>query len=181
MFHLTMPSEGSPVAAIRRAAEVFLDHLQNIGAATAIEISTSSEGEDAIKWTDELDAKRVAQRLEMYSDTTCIKVRCDLHCVGDDDRELVIPNGMLFWSQLAELTSPPDERIEITISLNTDVYMATSWGDDRDNQALAVRNFPRFNAFLANYLRDTNSTVDEFSADDYPGQVDFMGIHLPAS
>ena len=47
MFHLTMPSEGSPVAAIRRAAEVFLDHLQNIGAATAIEISTSSEGEDA--------------------------------------------------------------------------------------------------------------------------------------
>jgi hypothetical protein len=77
------------------------------------------------------------------------------------------------------LTSSPDEPIEIAIVLNTDVYVATSWGDDRDNRALAVDNAPRFNAFLAYYLRDTGATLDEVSADDYPGQVDVTGIRLP--
>jgi hypothetical protein len=174
-----MPSGGEPVAAIGRATEVFLGHLPSIGDVTMIEISTRAEGEDAIKWTGELDARRVAQRLEAHPDTTCLKVRCDLRGVGADDRDLVIPDGMLFWSQLAELTSPPDEPIEITISLNTDVYVATSWGDVRDNRALAGRNAPRFNAFLAQFVGNTGATVDQYSADDYDGQVAITGIRLP--
>jgi hypothetical protein len=98
MFHLKMPSGSAPVAAINRATEVFLDHLPSVGAVTMIEVSTRAEGEDAFKWTDEFAAKRVAQRLEAHLDTTCIKVRCDLRCVGTDGRDFVIQNGMLFWS-----------------------------------------------------------------------------------
>ena len=54
-------------------------------------------------------------------------------------------------------------------------------GDDRDNQALAARNALTSMPSWVSYLRDTGATVDEFSAGDYPGQVDVMGIHLLTS
>jgi hypothetical protein len=181
MFHLTMASAGRPVDAMIRATLEFLHHQRSIGAATAIELSTRKAGEDAIKWMDELDSEGVVRRLAAHPDITCIKVRCELRCVGSDDREFVIPNGMLFWSQLADLTSPPDEPIEIALSLNTGVYVPKSWGDDRNNRDLAMRNAPRFNAFLDHYLGDSGATVDDVSADDYPGQIGITGIRLSAS
>jgi hypothetical protein len=178
MFHLTMPSAGDPVAAMTQATSALLTNLPSIGLATTVELSTRSKGEDAIKWTNEIDAPSVALRLQAYPDLTGAKIRVSLRCLGSDDQVFAIENGLLFWTQLAEPDSPPDEPIEITLSLNTDVYMATSWGDERDNRALAARNAPRFNAFLQAYARDTDATVEDFSADDYPGQVDAAGLVL---
>lgn len=178
MFHLTMPSAGEPAAAMTQATTALLANLSTIGIATEIELSTRSKGEDAIEWANEIDAQSVASRLRAYPDLTGAKIRVALRCLDRDDQVFTIENGLLFWTQLAELDSPPDEPIEITLSLNTDVYMATSWGDDRNNRALAARNAPRFNAFLQAYVRDTDATVEDFSADDYPGQVDAAGLLL---
>jgi hypothetical protein len=126
-----------------------------------------------------LDASHVAERLETYPDITRVFVTCDLRCEDDDGRELVIPGGLSFWVQLAEDDSPPDEPLEVNLTLDTDVYLARSWGEDRDNRALAARNAPRFNRFLAGFLRVTGAAVESVSADDYRGQVDATGIVLP--
>jgi hypothetical protein len=181
MFHIAMPSRGAPAAAIRHATEVFLEQVTAIGVARDVEVSTRSGGEGAHAWSDVVDGKRLAQRLEAYPDVTGVLVRCDLHCEDRDGRSFVIPAGMTLWAQLAEIDAPPDEPLEINVTLDTDVYLARSWGDDRDNHDLAVRNAPRFNRFLANLLRDTAASVESVSADDYRAQVDATGIVVPAT
>jgi hypothetical protein len=179
MFHLAMPSRGEPVVSIRRATEALLDQVNLIGAAREVEVSTRSGGESAHEWSDALDGNQIAQRLEGYPDVTAVLVRCDLHCEDRHASKFVIPAGMTFWAQLAEIDSPADEPLELNITLDTDVYVAKSWGDNRDNRELAVRNAPRFNRFLVNLLRDTGATVESVSADDYRGQVEATGIVLP--
>ena len=179
MFHLAMPSRGKPAASIRRATKALLDEVRLIGAAREVEVSTRSGGESAHEWSDALDGNLIAQRLEAYPDVTAVLVRCDLHCEDLHAREFVIPAGMTFWAQLAEIDSPAEEPLELNVTLDTDVYVAKSWGDDRDNRELALRNAPRFNRFLINLLRATGATVDSVSADDYRGQVEATGIVLP--
>ncbi|HWU88161.1 MAG TPA: hypothetical protein VN253_12830 [Kofleriaceae bacterium] len=179
MFHLTMPSGGTPLTAIRCATVVFLEQVKTIGIATSVEVSTRSGGEDALTWKGVLDGPRVGQRLEAYPDTTRVLVTCDLRCEDSDGREFTISDGLTFWGQLAEDDSPPDEPLEINLTLDTDVYLPKSLGEDRDNRVLAARNAPRFNRFLASFLRETGATVESVSAGDYRGQVDATGIVLP--
>jgi hypothetical protein len=179
MFHLAMPSSGTPADAIRRATAVFLEQVKLVGAARDVEVSTRAGGEAAHAWSDVGDGGQVARRLEAYPDVTGVLVRCDLQCDDRDGGRFVIPAGLTWWVQLAEIDSPPDEPIELNVTLDTDVYLAHSWGDDRDNRELAARNAPRFNRFLAQLLRDTGAHVESVSADDYRGQVDAAGIVLP--
>jgi hypothetical protein len=180
MFHLAMPSRGQPVASIRLATNVFLEAVKIIGVAREVEVSTRSGGEGAHEWSDVIDGPQIAQRLEAYPDITAVLIRCDLHCEDRDASRLAIPSGMTFWVQLVEVDSHPDAPLEMNVTLDADVYVAKSWGDDRDNRDLAQRNAPAFNRFLANLLRDTGATVESVSAEDYRGQVDATGIVLPA-
>jgi hypothetical protein len=179
MFHLAMPSRGEPATSIRRATAVFFEHVNIVGAPRKVEVSTRSGGEGAYEWSDVVDGDQIAQRLEEHADVTALLVRCDLHC-EDRHSGFVIPLGMTFWIQLAEIDSPPEEPLELNVTLDTDIYVAGSWGDDRDNRALASRNAPSFNRFLASLLRETGATVESVSAGDYREQVDATGIVLPA-
>jgi len=181
MFHLAMPSQAAPAAAIGRATTTFLGHVTMIGAAHEVEVSTRSGGEDALTWRDTGDRQQIEQRLEALADVTAVLVRCDLQCEDRNGGSFVIPLGLTFWVQLAEVDSDPDEPLELNVTLDTDVYLARTWGDDRDNRELAMRNAPRFNRFLATLLRDTGATVESVSADDYRGQVDATGIVLPTA
>src|SRR3954464_6109567 len=127
MFHVTMPSGGKPVVAIRRATATLLASVRRIGAAREMAVSGRSGGEDACTWRDMDDGKQIAQRLETLADITAALVRCDLHCEDRDDGRFVVPGGMTFWVQLAEIDSDPDEPLEINVTLDTDVYVARSW------------------------------------------------------
>jgi len=180
MFHLTMPSNAAPAAAIRRATAVFLDHVALVGAVQEVEVSTRSGGEYFQEWTDIMDSQDVVRRLERYPDLTAVQVRCDLRCEDSRGGSLEIPGGLTFWVQLAEVDSPPEDPVELNLTLDTDVYLPTSWGNDRDNRELAARNAPRFNLLLARLLRETGAHVESVSAEDYRGQVDATGILLPA-
>jgi hypothetical protein len=180
MFHLSMPSSGEPGASIRRATASFLEQVKLVGAASEAEVSTRADGEGAHVWTDRLEGGEISRRLAGCPDVTAVLVRCELRCEGRNGETFVIPGGLTFWVQLAEIDSDPDEPLEINVTLDTDVYVARSWGDDRDNRELAMRNAPRFNRFLAGLLRDTGATVESVSAEDYRGQVDATGFVLPA-
>ena len=180
MFHLAMPSDGLPLAAIRRAAATFLEQVALIGAAREVDVSTRSGGESAHTWRDVGSRSEIVQRLELLADVTAVLVRCDLQCEDRSGGSFVIPAGLTFWAQLADIDADPDEAIELNVTLDTDVYVARSWGTDRDNRELAMRNAPRFNRFLAELLRDTGATVESVSADDYRGEVDAAGFVLPA-
>lgn len=181
MFHLAMPSGGQPAAAIRRAVASFLEHAAEIGAAQEMDVSTRAGGESAHTWRDVGDSAAITQRLEAFADLTAVLVRCDLQCEGRDGGSFVIPAGLTFWAQLADIDADPDEPIELNVTLDTDVYLARTWGDVRDNRELAMRNAPRFNRFLADLLRSTAATVESVSADDYPGQLDATGVVLPTA
>jgi hypothetical protein len=180
MFHLTMPSNAEPAAAIRRATAAFLDQVGLIGAAGEVDVSTRAGGEYAQEWTDIVDIKDVVRRLEKYPDVTAVQIRCDLRCEDSCGARFEIPGGLTFWVQLAEVDSPPEDPLDLNLTLDTDVYLPMSWGDDRDNRELAARNAPRFNLLLAHLLRETGATVESVSAEDYRGQVDATGVLLPA-
>jgi hypothetical protein len=180
MFHLTMPSNLVPAAAIRRATATFLDQVALIGVAREVDVSTRSGGEYAHEWTDIVDSQDVVQRLDGYPDVTAVQIRCDLRCEDRHGGSFEIPGSLTFWVQQAEVDSPPEDPLELNLTLDTDIYVVRSWGDDRDNRELAARNAPRFNLFLTRLLRETGAAVDSVSADDYQGQVDATGILLPA-
>jgi hypothetical protein len=72
----------------------------------------------------------------------------------------------------------PDEPLEMTVALDTDIYLDRTWGEIRDNRVLAERNAPLFNQFLARLRYDTGAVIESVSADDYPGQVDETGMVL---
>lgn len=179
MFHLTMPSHNDPVRAMRQATGEFIAELPVIGRPRSIVASTVVGGEHANTWTGELDAARVTFLLEACSDLTRVQVTCDLCCEGADGDVFAIPAGLTFWVQLAENDSRTDDPLEMTLVLDTDIYLAQTWGEDRDNRALAERNAPAFNRFLARLRRSTGAVVESVSADDYQGQVDENGIVLP--
>lgn len=178
MFHLAMPSSAAPAAAIRRAVEVFIHQVTSVGTVREVKVSTRAGGEDAEEWKVAGDEREIVQRLAECADVTAVLARCDLRCEDRDGEAFIIPGGLTFWVQLAEIDSPPEEPLEINVTLDTDVYIPKTWGDDRDNRELAMRNAPRFNRFLDALVRETGALIDSVSADDYPGQVDANGIVL---
>lgn len=176
MFHLTMPSNADSAAAIRRASAAFMDDVAAIGTPCNVAVSTRSGGEYAAEWTGVTDSTELARRLEHYADVTGVEIGCDLHCEDRGGGSFVIRSGLGFWVRLAEVDSPPDEPLELNVTLDTDVYLSKTWGEDRDNRELAALNAPRFNRFLVGLVRDTGATIESVSADDYPDQVNASGV-----
>ena len=178
MFHLTAQSGGDPVAVMQRVAAAFVTGVPAIGVARSMSVSTHVGGEDAHEWDGVIGAAEIAQ-LAAHRDLTRFTMDCDLRCEDTEGHELVIRDGLTFWVQLAELDSPPTDPLEVTLALDADIYIAHSWGEDRDNRALAAINAPIFNRFLERLLRETGAVVESVSATGYKGQVDKTGIVLP--
>ena len=77
MFHLTVPSSGDPVLAMRSTTIGFVAQLPAIGPAFAMTVSTRADGEDAHEWTGEMDMVRVSALLRAHSDLTGVLLTCD--------------------------------------------------------------------------------------------------------
>ena len=178
MFHLDMPTGGRPSESIIRASRVFLDKVGAIGSATIMEVSTHAGGENAFTWTDLANGVAIADRLAAHAELWRVSVSSDLRIETMDHGELVLYRAMRFWAQTIEDDSPPDAPIELTLVLDTDIYLARTWGDERDNRALASLNAPRFNRFFMSFLSETGAQVDSISDDDYHGQLDETGVCL---
>jgi hypothetical protein len=172
-FNLKIPQRGSPAAQLANATSIILENAHTVGNLIYASLSTLSEGEDAVEWdAGEPETKAIIRAVQEHTDAARVELTFDLRCRGADDVEFVIARGMDCWIERGSLTDPDAAGpLEITISLDTDVYSPVTWGQERDNSSLAARNAPLFNQFLWAVRERTGASVGPVHAEDYAGQV----------
>jgi len=172
-FNLKIPQHGTPAFLLASATSIVLQNAHTIGNLTYASLSTLSEGEDAIEWhTSELETLAIVRTVQEHADAARVELTFDLRCRGLDGGEFVIAHGMDCWIERNSLSEPNANRLlEITISLDTDIYSAVTWGQDRDNRSLSARNAPLFNQFLLAVRQGTGALVGPVHAEDYADQV----------
>ena len=172
-FNLKIPQHGSPAIQLANVTAILLENARTIGSLIYASLSTLGEGEDAVEWgADELEAKAIIRAVQDHTDAARVELTFDLRCRDADDIEFVIARGMDCWIERGSLVDPSAPvPLEITISLDTDVYSAVTWGQERDNHSLAARNAPLFNQFLLAVREGTGASVGSVHAEDHAGQV----------
>jgi hypothetical protein len=69
-----------------------------------------------------------------------------------------------------------DFAVFLTFFLNVDIYSPLTWGEMRDNQALATLNGPLLTRFLKRLEQDMPAQFGGVIADDYAGLVGRYGF-----
>src|SRR5512140_2076409 len=141
-FNLKIPQHGSLAVQLANATSIILENARTVGNLTYASLSTLSEGEDVVEWNaGEPETKAIIRAVQEHTDVARVELTFDLRCRDVDDVEFVIAHGMDCWIERGSLTDPnATHPLEITISLDTDVYSPVTWGQDRDNRSLAARN-----------------------------------------
>jgi len=172
-FNLKIPQHGSLAVQLANATSIILENARTIGNLTYASLSTLSEGEDAVEWgAGEPETKAIIRAVQEHTDAARVELTFDLRCRGADGVEFVIAGGMDCWIEKGSLTDPnATDPLELTISLDTDVYSPVTWGQERDNRSLAARNAPVFNQFLLAVRERTGASVGPVHAEGYAGQV----------
>jgi hypothetical protein len=172
-FSLKIPQCGGQAVQMANATSVVLEHARAIGDLTYASLSTLREGEDAVEWNSgELEAVAILRAVQESADAARVELTFDLRCRGADGAEFVIASGMDCWIERSSLSDPnASGPMEITISLDTDVYSEVTWGEERDNRLLSACNAPLFNQFMSAVRQRTGAVVGSVHADDYAGQV----------
>lgn len=172
-FNLKIPQHGSPAVQLANATSIILENAHIVGSLTYASLSTLSEGEDAVEWdVGELETQAIIRAVQEHTDTARVELTFDLRCRDTNDVEFVIARGMDCRIERGSLVDPnATDPLEITISLDTDVYSPVTWGQERDNRSLAARNAPLFNQFLLAVRARTAASVGPVHAEDYAGQV----------
>lgn len=179
-FNLKIPHRGSPADQLANVTLIILENVHTVGNLVYASLSTFSEGEDAVEWdTGETETKAIIRAVQEHTDAARVELTFDLRCRGADDIEFVITRGMDCWIERGSLTDPnAADPFEITISLDTDVYSTVTWGKERDNRSVAIRNAPLFNQFLLTVREKTGASAGAVHAEDYAGQVGPDGFKL---
>ena len=147
-----------------------------IGVVSSASLSTFAEGEDAFEWREPAPMQ-VRQSLVEHQTAARLWFTIELVATTPSGAELRVPHGMDIWLERDDLLDPASHGpLELTITLNTDLYASRSWGEDRDNHALAAANAPAFNAFLAAFAKELDSSIDEVDVGDYEGVVTTAGF-----
>lgn len=179
-FNLKVPRHGSPAAQLANATSIILESAHAVGNLAYASLSTLSEGEDAVEWdAGELEDKAIIRAVQEHPDAARVELTFDLRCRDTDDVEFMIARGMDCWIERGSLTEPnATDPLEITISMDTDVYSPVTWGQERDNRSLAARNAPVFNQFLLAVRERTGASAGSVHAEDYAGQVGSDGFKV---
>jgi hypothetical protein len=172
-FKLKIPQRGGSADQLANATAIILENARSVGNLAYASLSTLSEGEDAVEWdTGEPETKAIIRAVQEHADAARVELTFDLRCRGADDVEFMIARGMDCWIERGSLADPnASDPLEITISLDTDIYSVVTWGQERDNHSLAARNAPSFNQFLLAVRERTGASVGPVHAEDYAGQV----------
>jgi hypothetical protein len=172
-FNLKVPQRDAPAIRLAHATSVVLEHARIIGNLAYASLSTFSEGEDAVEWNaGELETVALLRAIQEHADAARVELTFDLRCRGADGAEFGIAHGMDCWIERSSLADPnASGPLEITISLNTDVYSEVTWGKERDNRSLSASNAPLFNRFLIAVRQGTGAVAGPVHAEDYAGQV----------
>jgi hypothetical protein len=172
-FNLKIPQHGSTAVQLANATSIIIENAHALGNLTYASLSTLSEGEDAVEWiSGEPETQAIIRAVQEHADTARVELTFDLRCRGADDVEFMIARGMDCWIERGSLTDPDaSDPLEITISLDTDIYSAVTWGQVRDNRSLSARNAPLFNQFLLAVRERTGASEGSVHAEDYAGQV----------
>jgi hypothetical protein len=143
------------------------------------EWQTREAGEDAL--IQELDGRggaEVAAELVAGGSSlrhiTSVSLEVDLVCLGPAGR----PDRVMGGADLA--LEWDGDRLEMTFGLNTDIFVARTWADNRDNRALAALNAPRLNSFLHRLQSEIGARLRSFDPSDYVGQYTAAGA-VPSS
>ncbi|MEZ4448458.1 MAG: hypothetical protein R3B09_03185 [Nannocystaceae bacterium] len=160
--------------------------LARFARATEIEVSTASKGEGALALAlDQPDAlDRARAFIRESADVVDVCITLTLECEGLDRQPLEIDRGALLWIAVdldedGRLDRTVDDPIRLRVQLNADTYAPLSWGEDRDNAALAELNADHLAGALERIERDLPAEVIEIDAPDYPRMVDPRGFHAP--
>src|ERR1041384_67092 len=159
-FNLKVPQTARPATALAHATSVVLENARIIGSLAAASLSTLSAGEDAIVWNvGSIEAVEIVKMVQEHEDSARVELTFDLRCTGHNG-EFVIARGLDCWIERGPLSEPDaDVPLELTISLDTDVYSAMTWGQERDNRSLSMMNAPLFNRFLSAVRNGTHASV----------------------
>ncbi|MCY0989611.1 hypothetical protein OV203_20910 [Nannocystis sp. ILAH1] len=160
--------------------------LGGFARATELEVSARSKGEGALVLeADEPGMLEQARDfIRQNDDVVEVCVTLTLVCAGLDLRPIEIDHGALLWIDIdldenGRLDPATDDPIRLRLQLNTDIYAPLSWGDVRDNTALATLNADRLAGALERIERAIPAELIEIDAPDYPGLVDARGFRGP--
>lgn len=153
---------------------------------TELEVSTRSKGEGALAL--EADGSDVLEQAREFirqnDDVVEVCITLTLVCAGLDRRPIEIDRGALLWIDIdldedGRLGPTTDDPIRVRLQLNADIYAPLSWGDVRDNSALARLNAERLAGALERIERAIPAELIEIDAPDYPGMVGPRGFRVP--
>jgi hypothetical protein len=144
-----------------------------------VDIATVEHGEDpnSIAGTS-IDAQGLDVVFDRPEHVAKMSLSLDLLVtLGPGSGENWILRAGLLELEIDEHTAD-DHTIGLHLSIDIDIYSPTTWGERRENRALAELNGPRLSKFLGIVRRDLGGTCDAIDAEDYPGLVDETGFRV---
>lgn len=146
--------------------------------AAEVRVTTASSGEDAhVYGTDRVPA--AADELRRVGDVDDIEVALDLSCYvsSSASQPAWLERAGVLW--LTRDRHDSGECLSVRLTVDVDIYAYVTWGDSRDNRALAARNGPLLEAFLRGLGDELGAEFDDADALGYDDQLYALGFRNP--
>jgi hypothetical protein len=179
-FAMDVPLTGRPTFMMRHWVTTMLRHAEIVGRLRSVSFDTRTEEDYRVWHSPNLSPSFIVSQIEHCTDVVAIFLRWTIVCTTPSGGELDVEDALLAYIEFADRQEPSTtDPLEATIILDTDIYAAVSWGDDRDNRVLARLNAPLFNKFLRESLAEIGVTNLQVDAPDYLNQVNTEGFVIP--
>jgi hypothetical protein len=154
--------------------------LRGFAELSSLAVSTESGGEDAFGAKDasqirELDLEGLIARESIVQITAWLNLFVDIEPGGGST---LLNNAARLWVEPADAEPDSDIAVDITLSIDVDLYSPLTWAEDRNNRALAEINGPRLTRFLSLLRDQLGGTVTLMDAEGYAGLVNETGFAL---
>lgn len=161
-------SEAADVAPFRRVLAAVVGALGSFGRPVDASWTSASTGDGAAE--QDLGAEPVAALLSVpLADPVQVSLTLELVVALPDGTTETLPAGADLW------LDREDGETVVVLSLDVDLYAWRSWGEQRDNAALAALNAPRLAGFLSRLVA-IGAELNDIDAESYPGQVSATGF-----
>jgi hypothetical protein len=165
----------------QRCVADIIDNLGGFAEVRDMSISTKSDGEDAVVLDDaskvrEFDLRGFSARETIVQ----LMISLDLLVVTEPNGgEQLLNDAARLWLEPADSDNQSTlNAIDVTLSIDIDIYSPITWGDDRNNRVLAEINGPRLRRFLE-FVRDQlRGTPVRRDSEDYAESADETGFRI---
>lgn len=112
-------------------------------------------------------------------DLSQITMWLDLTVVAEPGAgERCLKDAARLWLEPSDSESSEVNTIDITLSIDVDIYSPVTWGEERDNRTLATINGPRLARFLRALRDQLNGALVLLDAESYDSVADETGFRL---